>query len=146
MTIIKVGTAEEFIDLIRDGLCVIDYVAQWCGPCKKIEPMIVNLAEQYPEVKFLKVDVEELSTVCGGVETLPTFIFIKDGKQVSDLMVTGTKMDLLRQNLARFTGQTEAVPAPPSILPTLPLRAAVATSRLAMKPARSALPRRRVYE
>ncbi|CAD6588177.1 MAG: hypothetical protein TREMPRED_004951 [Tremellales sp. Tagirdzhanova-0007] len=51
---------EEFKSL-TDGAepVVIDYWATWCGPCKLISPHFAKMEDQYPNIKFAKVDVEE---------------------------------------------------------------------------------------
>ncbi|KAK9113046.1 hypothetical protein Scep_020565 [Stephania cephalantha] len=69
-------------------LVVVDFTASWCPPCRMIAPFFADLAKKYPNVIFLKVDVDELSEVAGEwhVEAMPTFIFIKEGKQVEKIV------------------------------------------------------------
>ncbi|KAG6776520.1 hypothetical protein POTOM_020033 [Populus tomentosa] len=65
-------------------LIVVDFTASWCPPCKMIAPIFAELAKKFPNVTFLKVDVDELKTVAEewNVDAMPTFIFLKDGKLV----------------------------------------------------------------
>lgn len=66
--------------------CVIDFYATWCGPCKKVAPVIENLAKEYKgKVNVYKVDIDaeqKLSTVLK-IRNIPTVYFLKEGKQPS---------------------------------------------------------------
>eukprot|EP01083_Nonionella_stella_P109918 321149_1 len=63
-------------------LLVIDYKAEWCGPCKRMAPLFDELSEQYDnECDFLSVDCDELPELAAqrGVASLPTFELIRNG-------------------------------------------------------------------
>ena len=66
------------------NLVVIDFFAEWCGPCKMIAPVIEEMEAQMSNVKFLKVDVDEAEDVAVHyqISAMPTFIFIKNGSKV----------------------------------------------------------------
>ena len=49
--------------LKADGLVIVDMFATWCGPCKMMAPIVDNLAEDYTDVKFCKLDVDQAPTV-----------------------------------------------------------------------------------
>lgn len=68
-----------------DGLVIIDFFADWCGPCKMLAPMISELAEENPEVRFFKVNVDENAELAAkyGVMSIPTVVFIKGGKTLA---------------------------------------------------------------
>lgn len=63
---------------------LIDFFAEWCGPCKAISPHIERLSEEHQNVKFFKVDVDQLSEVAAenGISAMPTFLFFKNGEKV----------------------------------------------------------------
>lgn len=63
-------------------LVVIDFYATWCGPCKMIGPQVENLAQERSDVIFLKVDVDECEDIVDEyrINSMPTFVFIKEGK------------------------------------------------------------------
>ncbi|KAG6337067.1 hypothetical protein ID866_2020 [Astraeus odoratus] len=67
-----------------DKLTVIDFHATWCGPCHAIAPTFEALAKQYPNVSFLKCDVDAARDVASAykVSAMPTFIFLKGNTQV----------------------------------------------------------------
>ncbi|KAL6513848.1 hypothetical protein OROHE_019304 [Orobanche hederae] len=79
-------------------LIVINFTANWCGPCRFIQPAINEFAEKYTDVEFIKIDVDELFDVAQkfGVRVMPTFILIKKGKEV-DKVVGTNKGDLQRK-------------------------------------------------
>jgi len=68
-------------------LVVIDFTASWCGPCKKIAPIFAQFSVDFPNVLFLKVDVDELAKSAeeAGVTCMPTFHLIKGGKTLDKL-------------------------------------------------------------
>lgn len=76
-------SANEFV-FKGDKPCVIDFYATWCGPCKKIAPIIEKLAEEYDgKVIFYKVDCDKeikLASIMQ-VKNIPTVLFMKNGAQ-----------------------------------------------------------------
>lgn len=64
---------------------LVSYSAAWCGPCRMLTPRLDELSKQYPEFKFLKVDVDQNrdSTVELGITSVPT-IMIYDGTNLID--------------------------------------------------------------
>jgi len=72
---------EEFADIIKKGLVLVDFYAQWCGPCKMIAPILEELAKE-DDTPIVKIDVDrhpELSQEYG-VMSVPTLILFKDGE------------------------------------------------------------------
>lgn len=63
----------------EDKIVAVDFYADWCGPCKMISPRFESLSLEYPNIIFLKVNVEHLkgtSRKCG-ISAMPTFQFFK---------------------------------------------------------------------
>jgi thioredoxin 1 len=59
---------------------LLDFYADWCGPCKTQDPILDELAEQYPDIEFEKIDVDEEQDVANEyqVRSLPTLIVEDD--------------------------------------------------------------------
>lgn len=94
-------TAENFKDTIeKDGITILDFWAEWCGPCKRFGPIFERASDQHPEVTFGKVDTEanqELSAALQ-IQSIPTIMFFRDGvllERVSGLIGEGEIKDLI---------------------------------------------------
>lgn len=68
-----------------DGVVLIDFYADWCGPCKMLSPIIEEVSEEHPEVKFLKVNVDNSPMLASefGIVSIPTLVAIKDKKIIA---------------------------------------------------------------
>lgn len=80
---------ETFDQGISTGLTLVDFWAEWCGPCKALAPTIDQIAEDYQEkVTVAKVDIDANPNIPGkfGIRGIPTVILFKDGEQL-DIMV-----------------------------------------------------------
>ena len=99
---------EEFMEAIKDDrLVVIDFYAQWCGPCKAIAPLVEELAEEHKEkAVFYKVDVENADKeVVVEVSAMPTFIFYRKGEQIT--LFQGANPKKLRQTVEDLVDDSE---------------------------------------
>ena len=68
---------------------LVDFWAPWCGPCRRVAPVVDELAEEYGgRVSFGKVNVDENAKIATqyGVMSIPTLILFKDGKPVSNIV------------------------------------------------------------
>jgi len=74
----------NFDEKIKEGKVVIDCYADWCAPCKMLEPVIEELDEEMKDIKFLKLNVDENQEKAGeyGIMSIPTMLFFKDGKKI----------------------------------------------------------------
>lgn len=65
-----------------DGVVLVDFYADWCGPCKAVAPIIQELAEQMKDVKFVEIDVDANQELAGkySVFSIPTFLIFKKGE------------------------------------------------------------------
>jgi thioredoxin len=86
----------------QDKKVVIDFHATWCGPCKKIAPAYIELAVKYPDIVFLKVDVDEAEKIAESfnVSSLPTFIFLNKGDEYKQ--VIGADINQLVSTIENF--------------------------------------------
>ncbi|OJJ62054.1 hypothetical protein ASPSYDRAFT_607385 [Aspergillus sydowii CBS 593.65] len=88
--VVTIATKDEFKEKITDykGAVVLDCFAEWCGPCKAIAPKVEEFAAQYPDAKFYKFDVDELSDVAAeiGVRAMPSFFLYKDGEVIDTVV------------------------------------------------------------
>lgn len=94
----QIKTFNEFNAIIQSTtnvLIVVDFFAEWCGPCQKIKPKVDKLCSMYPSVMFYKVDVDqntETTEKCG-IKSMPTFVLFVNGK-VKDRLEGGDILKL----------------------------------------------------
>lgn len=74
---------EEFINSISSGTILVDFYADWCGPCKMLAPILEQFAKEAENVEVLKVNVDQVSDVAKdyGIMSIPTLILFKNGEE-----------------------------------------------------------------
>lgn len=81
-----------------EKLVVVDFFAEWCGPCRMMMPKVHAMAEEMAEdVVFIKVDVDENEDIAEseGVQAMPTFKIYKSGEQIETM--AGANADKLKK-------------------------------------------------
>ena len=91
-------TSQNFNEVIaQDKPVVLDFWATWCGPCKKIAPLIEELAAEYEGKAIIgKVNVEDEDELVGqfGIRNIPTILYFKDGAVVDKVVGAVPKNEL----------------------------------------------------
>ena len=85
----EIQSEEDFKSLIKMGVTVIDFFAEWCGPCRLLTPLIQTVAEELSgKVTFAKLDIEKLHVIAKElhVTSVPTLILFKDGEEKNRLV------------------------------------------------------------
>lgn len=82
----EVKSISEFNKIINDEkLTVVDFFANWCGPCKMLAPVFASVENDYSDkANFIKLDIDQLNEVSSqyDVQSIPTIIFFKNGNEV----------------------------------------------------------------
>ena len=76
-------TAENFDETIKEGVVLVDFWADWCGPCRMLGPVIESLAAKYEDKhKICKVNIDDAGDLAArfGVMSIPTVILFRNGE------------------------------------------------------------------
>jgi thioredoxin 1 len=101
---IQLGNSDEFDDVVDNyDVVLVDFYADWCGPCKMMEPTIEALADE-TDAAVLKVDVDQFQALAGQYEVqgIPTLLVFADG-EIAERMVGAQTGDALSQTIAGYT-------------------------------------------
>ncbi|KAJ3208313.1 hypothetical protein HDU82_002644 [Entophlyctis luteolus] len=81
------STTQFYKQLAASKVVIVDYWAEWCAPCKTVSPKFTELSDRYPEVRFLKVETDEVDLdECDTLQAMPTFRAYVDGVQVGEVV------------------------------------------------------------
>ena len=104
---VKGGSTLEFTDanfkskvLSSNKLTLVDFWAEWCGPCRAVGPVVEDLAKEYNgKVNIGKLNVDENPNTCQryNITSIPTILFIKNGKVVDKLVGAHPRKQLVKK-------------------------------------------------
>lgn len=95
LNITKNNFQEEVMNSEKPVL--VDFWASWCGPCRMVSPVVEKIAEEYPEYKVVKVNVDEEQELAAqfGVMSIPTLMVVKSGEVVNKSVGAKNKQQIL---------------------------------------------------
>lgn len=97
MSVLQV-TQENF-DLVKnsDKKVLIDFYADWCGPCRMVSPFVDQIAEERPDILVAKVNVDEQAELANvfGVSSIPTLVVMQNGAVVTQAAGARPKAQIL---------------------------------------------------
>jgi thioredoxin 1 len=85
----EISGTNEFNGLIKSGMVLVDFYADWCMPCIMMAPIIDELSKDFAEkIRFVKVNIEENQELAQkfNIMSIPNFVLFKDGKQETQFM------------------------------------------------------------
>ena len=99
MSATKTVTDASFADdvLLSDKPVVVDFWAEWCGPCRMVAPILEELAGEHDEIVVAKLNVDENPAIAAqyGITSIPTMNVFKDGQVVKQIIGAKPKAALL---------------------------------------------------
>ncbi len=92
----KILTSKDFKEVTNKGVTLVDFYADWCGPCQMIAPTIEQLSNERTDANICKVDTEASPEIAHefGVMSIPTLIVFKDGKEFNRIVGVNSKDQL----------------------------------------------------
>ena len=92
-------TAEDFKQVVLDSdkPVLVDFWAEWCGPCQTMGPIVEELSAELSDMKVCKLDIDDAMEIARQyrVMSIPTFLLFKDGEVVSRTVGEQTKAELM---------------------------------------------------
>ena len=90
---------QDFKNLIKEGVTLVDFYADWCGPCKMLAPQLEQLAEKRQDINVIKIDVDQHEELAAefNIRVVPTLILFKDGANIN--VSSGFKTAAALENL-----------------------------------------------
>lgn len=86
MAVIEVTSANFESEVLKSNVTVLaDFNAGWCGPCKMLKPMVEELSEEKPGVKFVSINIDDEDELADeyGVSSIPCLVVFKGGEEVN---------------------------------------------------------------
>lgn len=83
----NINKKEEIEEILANNkYVIIEFSAEWCGPCKALYPIIEELSTNFKEIIFVKIDVDKNKNVAEeyGISSIPTIIYFKEGQQLTE--------------------------------------------------------------
>ena len=86
--IIDLNDSNFDITISSDNPTLVDFWAEWCGPCKSMHPIFERMSNKFPNVKFARVNVDSNQNISMkyAVQSIPTFIMFKSGQIIDKMM------------------------------------------------------------
>ena len=89
----------NFNNAIANGTALVDFYADWCGPCRIVSPIVDEIAEERSDITVGKVNVDDENALAMkyGVMSIPTLIVFKDGKEAARIVGARPKSAILAE-------------------------------------------------
>lgn len=93
----KTLNEKEFTGATEKGICVVDFFATWCGPCRMMAPIMEEAEKEVTNAKFFKVDVDDNAELAKkfGIMSIPTIIIFENGEQREKHIGLWSKEDMV---------------------------------------------------
>lgn len=98
--IVKINRKEEFDEIVlkNEGKVIIDFYADWCGPCRMLSPILEEISNENEDITIYKINVEENQDLATQymITSIPTILLMNYGKTIETLIGLRSKEDILK--------------------------------------------------
>ncbi len=99
MAVMKVNKESFETEVLKaEGMVLVDFFADWCGPCKMLSPIVDEVAEENTDIKVFKINVDEEPELAMryNVMSIPTLVVIQNGEEVNKSVGLVSKEDIIK--------------------------------------------------
>ena len=98
MAVVKLNQ-ENFAEAVKSGRALVDFYADWCGPCRMMAPILEAVAAEKEDLLVAKVNVDENAELASryGVMSIPTLVVLEDGEEIKRIVGARPKDALLQE-------------------------------------------------
>ncbi len=98
MSVLKLNQ-ENFAEAVKSGKALVDFYADWCGPCRMMAPILEAVASEREDLIVAKVNVDECGELASrfGVMSIPTLVVLEDGDEIKRIVGARPKDALLEE-------------------------------------------------
>lgn len=84
----KIVKESEFINEVKEGLVLVDFYADWCGPCKMLSPLLEQINTENDDVKVVKVNIDDARILAQyyQIQSIPTLVLLQDGEFINRMI------------------------------------------------------------
>lgn len=84
----KVIKESEFVNEINNGLVLVDFYADWCGPCKMLTPILEEINKENEDVRIIKVNIDDSRFLASyyQIKSIPTLVLLKNGQFLNKMI------------------------------------------------------------
>ena len=98
MEVLKINNSNFEEEVLKSKKVVlVDFYAEWCGPCKMLAPVVEQIAKENEDIKVAKINVDEAQELAEkyGVMSIPTLVVIKNGEEIKRQVGLASKTEIL---------------------------------------------------
>lgn len=91
-----INSKQELDDIIASGKTYIQFSANWCGPCRMMSPIVENMETDYPDISFVKIDVDKNREIAQeyNVRSIPKIVVMQNGEILNESVGAKNRQEL----------------------------------------------------
>ena len=94
----EILNSSNFSNKVQESeICLVDFSASWCGPCRMVKPILEDVETLMPEIKFYNIDVDDCEDIAREyrIFSIPSLLIFKNGEVLDTMVGAGTQDDII---------------------------------------------------